>query len=152
MGGGFLYFYKMEDYRYKIEFKGGGDYLLIAPIEQPYRDSTEPYDRRWIIVDILVKASSFHGGFRANMTTLEFEELKSGLEECNNDFKAIFEFTRMEDPVDLKIRGDGLGNFYDNNVELKFYMVFDQTSLPQMIRDITEITTAFPCDRSHFKL
>lgn len=137
-----------------FQIKDGGNYLKINPTGLINYGSSKDWDRNWIRAVISVQGGVFKGKYDADLTTFDFENLKQNLNSVYDNLKGKIEFRDLEGYVNLKIVGNGAGNFMANVVcndkpginvaELKFDLSFDQTFIKDMVRSLNEITKQYP--------
>lgn len=112
------------------------------------------WDKNWIRTVITVQGGVFSGRYNADLTTLDFDNLKCDLEKLYENLGGEMEFDDLEVFLSLKIVGDGTGNFVAeitcndtpdiNSSELKFQISFDQTYIKDMLRSLDQITKRYP--------
>ncbi len=87
------------------------------------------------------------------MRTTEFKSFLTQIEPLYELLKGTAEYASLEDWLEFRIRGDGLGHFIaegfviDNHCEgnkLNFSIHFDQTNLPQIINSLKELLKKHP--------
>jgi hypothetical protein len=132
----------------------GENYLSIEPLGFSYPDDLDPYTRNLISTRILLKAGKFHGDYVGEFETADYENFKEGLLRLKNNLNSFARFDGLEPYLTLKMQGDGLGHFKCDcsaihnpgfeQTELTFVLHFDQTQLPELIKQIDSIMNEFP--------
>ena len=137
----------------RLRFNSGRDFLWAEPTRRAYPESADYWDGNWIYANVAVRAGAFQGAYEALLRTDEFRDLRSQLSELYKALAGVARFDAMENWVRVHVAGDGRGNFLascmarDNlgmGNELTFELDFDQTAIPQMLRDLDQILHAFP--------
>ena len=141
----------------KINFilgKESSEYLQILVNNFAYPDSTDFWDGNWINTRIKIKVGGFIGDYAAQLRNVDFFDFKNGLEILYDKLDGYASFNCLEDYLQIKIKGDGLGHFeadcmandnpgvYGN--ELKFSIAFDQTEIHSLTNMIDNILNEFP--------
>lgn len=145
----------MDEEELIFELKNSGDYLKIITIRLFYPDAEIDWDRNFIQTKFEVKCGAFSGQFYGELFTFDFENFKQELQQLYKDLKSQAKFISREPAIDLKISGDGIGHLkaecilqdvtYMTGNRLYFEMDgFDQTFIPDMIRQLDLILKKFP--------
>ncbi len=136
-----------------LELAANGDFIKIELDELLYPNSESDWDRNWIGSIVTVKAGGFSGKFNANLMTIDFENFKQNLTQLYDKLDETVIFNSLEDFVEIKISGDGVGHLearcelMDNSDPrniLRFNIYFDQTQIPEWIKQLERITKEFP--------
>ena len=137
-----------------FEINDTGNFIRVTAIRLMYPDAEMSWDRNWIESHIEISAAPFHGKYRASLMTVDFEKFKRELRRVYKDLSGVTAFNCLEDDIEIKIKGDGLGHFAatctgkdTTNIhgsKLSFHLDFDQTQIPELINQLDEITKAFP--------
>jgi hypothetical protein len=136
-----------------FELKDSGDFIRIGLLKLNYPNAELDFDRNWIKSYVEVKAGGFSGQFECDLMTTDFERFKQSLSKLYNNLDGTASFTSYEGQVEIKIEGDGIGHFVADcsvmdNVgignQLDFEINFDQTIIPEMVRQLDCITKKFP--------
>ena len=136
-----------------FELKDSGDFIRIGLINLTHPNAENDWDRNWIRSKVTVKAGGFSGQFECNLMTTDFERFKRGLSILYDKLDGTASFDTIEGQVTIKIMGDGIGHLVaDCSVmddaglgnKLEFEINFDQTVIPDLVRQLDEITWAFP--------
>ena len=139
---------------YQFEIKGYGNFIRIVPLRFMHPNAEMDWDRNWIETHIEINALPFSGNYNVSLLTRDFEIFKQELKRIYDDLAGAAMFDSLESEIEIKIKGDGLGHFKANckatdrttvdGSELSFVIDFDQTQIPELIKQLEEITTAFP--------
>jgi hypothetical protein len=150
----------MEDEIY-FEISDGPDIIKIEPLQWTHPNSDNDWDRNWISSIITIKGGAFRGQFSCDLLSSDFELFKREMNKSYNNLNEIATFKTIEGQIEIKCVGDGLGHFAVNckamdevgtGNELNISMSFDQTSIPELVRQLNNITKAFPIQGSEFHL
>ena len=115
--------------------------------------SGEYWDDNWLVTNISVVVGGFCGRVGANIMTAELVRFSEELYVLYERLTGTAEFTTLEGQLLLKLTGDGRGHIQlEGQVldqagignRLSFALDFDQTFLPQSMRDLDSILHAFP--------
>jgi len=141
----------------KIKFilgKESSEYLQILIYNFAYPDSTDFWDGNWINARIKIKVGGFTGDYSAHLRNVDFLDFKNGLARLYNKLDGYANFNCLEDYIQIKIKGDGLGHFSADCVandnpgiyghELRFSIDFDQTEIQRLTKMIDDILIEFP--------
>jgi hypothetical protein len=128
--------------------------VRLEPISYERDSSSITEDNNWVKTKVTIRGGSFTGQYIASMTTYDFDFLKQGLSPLYDNLKGGLLFNDLENALELKIQGDGIGHFSvdvtardnpgPNYSVLTFTMAFDQTELKTLVEQITKITKRFP--------
>lgn len=136
-----------------FEIVDGADTIKIEPLKWIHPDAELDWDRNWIYSRVTIKGGAFHGKFYCNLMSTDFELFKRELNKTYNSLQEKAEFNTLESQIQIKIIGDGLGHFIvDCEVvdqagignKLNIEMTFDQTQIPNFIRQLDKIVKQFP--------
>lgn len=138
----------------KFEIKSGNDYVRIFAIGLTYPNAETDWEKNYIESRIEINAYPFNGIYKATLFAVDFEKFKQGLDRIYNDLSGVTLFDCLENDIEIKVKGDGLGHFSasckakdtttQGGNELSFNLNFDQTQIPELINQLEEITKAFP--------
>lgn len=141
----------------KVRFilgKETSEYLLILVDNYAFPDSTDFWDGNWINARIKIKVGGFIGDYIAQLRNVDFLDFKSALERLYDKLDGYANFYCLDDYIQIKIKGDGLGHFLADCVaidnpgmyahELKFSIDFDQTEIHSLTKMIDDILIKFP--------
>jgi hypothetical protein len=138
-----------------LEFADAGDIIRIEPLSLTNPNAQLDWDRNWIKTLVIVKGGVFSGEFAAEFMTTDFELFKQQLKRLDNDFNGSAIFEPLEAQLNLKIKGDGLGQFELDceatpqqhlGQTLSFSISFDQTQIKEYVKQLDTITKKFPID------
>lgn len=96
----------------------------------------------------MVKGNIFSGSYNAEFMAISFSDLYKNFITLNNNFNESLCFSDLEETLELKIQGDGLGHFHISVASvtynggysaLKFEFDFDQTHINQMLNQLYKI-------------
>ena len=136
-----------------FELKDSGDFIRIELINLNYPNAELDWDRNWIKSKVIVRAGGFSGQFQCDLMTTDFERFKQSLSQLYDKLDGTASFDTIEGQIEIKINGDGIGHFEaDCSVmddagmgnKLDFEINFDQTIIPEMVRQLNNITKTFP--------
>lgn len=131
------------------------DHLLIKVFGRTYPDCDDYWDGNWLSAEIYISSGAFTGSITNDifLRTTEFKSFLTQIEPLYELLKGTAEYASLEDWLEFRIRGDGLGHFIaegfviDNHCEgnkLNFSIHFDQTNLPQIISSLKELLKKHP--------
>ena len=135
-----------------FEISGNGNYIKIELLGLNHPNAELEYDANWIGGNVSVKAGAFSGKFKADFVTSDFPSFKKQLEKLYENLNGFAEFYTLENQVEIKIKGDGIGHlnadcevidFPGFGNQLKFQIEFDQTHLPVIINQLTQIESKY---------
>jgi hypothetical protein len=136
-----------------FELKDSGDFIKIKLVSFAYPDADLDWDRNWINSKVTIKAGGFSGQFDCNFMTTDFERFRIEFAQLYTKLSGTASFDTIEGQVSIKIKGDGIGHFEADCLAmdyagtgntLEFEMVFDQTIIPEIVRQLDNITKTFP--------
>ena len=137
----------METY---FEISESGNLVRVEALEYEY----EGQDKRWIKSKITVKGGSFKGEYAADIMSFDFASFRKNFDSLYDNLSGVAEFYDIEEYLNLKIKGDGFGHF-EMKVQacdkpgvdasyLTFSIVFDQTYIKGISKQLKNITDKFP--------
>lgn len=144
-----------------FEITDGPDIIKIEPLKWTHSDAELDWDKNWIHSRIIVKGGAFRGQFYCDLMTTDFELFKRGLKKTYDSLKGQAEFKTLEGQIQIKIEGDGLGHFtVDCEVrdeagignKLHVVMAFDQTQIPDFVKQLDKIIKQFPIQGTELKV
>lgn len=136
-----------------FQIKGGADFLRIEIIRFAHPGAELDWDRNWVKSKLTLEAGGFSGQFDCDLVTTDFKRFREQLSELYEKMDGIALFDTIEEQVNIRIKGDGIGHFKaDCNVmdnpgtgnSLGFELEFDQTFVPQIINQLDKIMRTFP--------
>lgn len=143
----------MIDENIYLEISGNGNFIRIELIGLSHESAELNWDKTWITGFVKLKAGGFSGEFKAEFMTIDFIQFQEELEFLYNNLSGNANFQTLEDQVEIKISGDGLGHLEAECVvmdsagfgnKLEFEIQFDQTFLPRITNQLKQITSKFP--------
>lgn len=144
---------KIDEETVFFEISGNGNFVKINLLGLSHPNAELDWDKNWVKGFVEVKAGAFSGGFDADFMTTDFANFRSELEELYNKLTGTATFSTLEDQVNIKIVGDGIGHLiaecYVMDIaglgsKLQFEVDFDQTYIPNVIRELEKIISRFP--------
>jgi hypothetical protein len=150
----------MEDEIY-FEITDGSNVIKIEPLLWTYPDSDNDWDRNWISSRITIKGGTFEGKFSCDLLSSDFELFKRDLNKVYDNLNEIATFKTIEGQIEIKCIGDGLGHFAvkckamdepGTGNELNISISFDQTFIPELVRQLNKIIKAFPIQGTELKV
>lgn len=136
-----------------FELKDRGDFIRIELNSLNYPTAEHDWDRNWIKSKVIVKAGAFSGQFECDLMTTDFEKFKQDLSQLYEKLDGRASFDTREGQVTIKIKGDGIGHLNADcslmdkagiGNTLEFEINFDQTIIPEMVRQLENITRTYP--------
>lgn len=144
-----------------FEITDGPDIIKVEPLKWTHTDAELDWDKNWIHSQITIKGGAFRGQFYCDLMTTDFELFKRELKKLYDSLKGRAEFKTLEGQIHIKIEGDGLGHFsVDCDVmdkagignRLNVEMAFDQTQIPDFVRQLDKIVKQFPIQGTELKV
>jgi hypothetical protein len=141
----------MEDLHFEI--KDSGNFIHIDVLGLEHTSAENEWDRRWLQTKISVKAGAFIGSYKASLINDDFVTLYKEFSKLYDNLHGEINFECLEDHLKIEIKSDGIGHFNtkvvskdncSNGAELTFYLYFDQTFLPEIIRSLERIIKNYP--------
>ena len=111
------------------------------------------YDDNWLMARVRIAVGAFQGAFRASFQAHDFSGFLVELETVYATLKGVAEFRPLEEQLVIKAIGDGRGHIaiagqaLDSDMaanRLVFNFEIDQTDLALTIRQLKQLTAAFP--------
>ncbi len=133
--------------------KESSEYLLILVYNFTYPNSTDFSDGNWLNTRIKIKVGGFTADYEALLSNVDFFYFKNDLEKLYTKLDGTAKFNCIEEYLQIKIKGDGLGRFAADCIaidkpgyghELKFRIEFDQTEILNMVKMINSLLDEFP--------
>ncbi len=136
-----------------LKFKIGiGDFVSFEEIipEGPLEDFKN--GEGFLVTWINIRAGAFNGAIKAHVRIDDFKRFQSQLKILYRTVEGEAHFSCLEDWIDIKIKGDGIGHFNANCVandntenrnELHFSLLFDQTDLKESLHQLNQIIAEF---------
>ena len=144
-----------------FEITDRSDIIRIEPIGWTHSNADHDWDKNWVHAKIAVKGGAFRGQFCCDLMTTEFELFKRELTTVYKTLNGIARFKTLEGQVEIIIQGDGYGHFNANceaiddpgsGNKLKMNLTFDQTYIPDLIRQLNNIVKLFPIQGTELKI
>jgi hypothetical protein len=136
-----------------FEISENGSFIRIDLIDYNYPYADLDWDKNWISGIVKVKAGAFSGEFKTDFMTVDFVSFKNEMEKLYDKLNGIATFYNLENQVEIKIIGDGIGHlkaecevmdYAGIGNKLKFEIDFDQTYIPKLLNQLEKITRRFP--------
>lgn len=144
---------KMNEEKNFFEISENGSFIRIDLIDYNYPYADLDWDKNWISGIVKVKAGAFSGEFKTDFMTVDFVSFKNEMEKLYDKLNGIATFYTLENQVEIKIIGDGIGHlkaeckvmdYASIGNKLKFEIDFDQTYIPKLLNQLEKITRRFP--------
>jgi hypothetical protein len=142
-----------------FEIVDSGNIVRLELIKLINKNSKHDWDRNWIITKVTIKGGAFSGQYNADFMTVDFEKFNRELSSLYDNLNGTANFKDLEDYLELKIIGDGLGHFEVDVIacdqpgiygsELKFKITFDQTQIKELVNQLDLINKEFPVTWKH---
>ena len=136
-----------------FEISESGNFIRIELLKLSHLNAEMDWDANWIKGFVKVKAGGFNGEFNAEFMTVDFISFKTELTKLYDKLNGIASFQTLENQVDIKIKGDGIGHlnaecevmdFAGMGNKLIFEINFDQTHIPKLLNELGKIISKFP--------
>ncbi|MFB9863911.1 WapI family immunity protein [Rufibacter immobilis] len=136
-----------------FEIKGSGDFIRVELAHLSHPNAGHEWDKNWVKSNVTVKAGGFSGKFTCDLMTTDFARFQEQVSRLYNELDGAAVFDTIEEQVNIKIKGDGFGHFEADCVvmdfagtgnTLEFLINFDQTIIPQVVRQLANIAKDFP--------
>ncbi len=135
-----------------FEIKDRGDFIRVEVLGLSSPLSINDSDPRWINAHVFFSLGAFKGDFTAEVTSTDFQPFKEQLSALYASLKGQALFNTLEGQIEIKVNGDGLGHLeiicilqdkcgISNTLEAIFET--DQTQLPNLIKQLENITATF---------
>jgi len=136
-----------------LHIGSGGKHLRIEPTRREFPAATDYWDQNWLYANVRVQAGAFTGRYEALLRSDEFRDFRDQLAPLYENLIGDAKFESLEEWVRIHVTGDGRGHFLARCTSrdqpgmgntLTFEIEFDQTAVPQILRDLDELLRAFP--------
>ena len=143
----------MSEENVYFEISESGNFIRIELIKQSHPNAEMDWDANWVKGFVNVKAGCFLGEFKAEFMTIDFVSFRNELAKLYDKLNGIATFHTLENQVEIKIVGDGIGHlnaeievmdFAGMGNKLKFEINFDQTHIPKLLNELEKIIHKFP--------
>jgi hypothetical protein len=129
------------------------EFLKVEVLNYDRPENSDYWDANWLKVQIQIKVGAFSGSYIAHLQTMDFYLFEKELKRIYNDLKGVTQFNSIEEWLMVKFIGDGLGHFRveckacdfpgtGNTLEFEFQI--DQTYIPNLIIQVSNILEMFP--------
>jgi hypothetical protein len=133
--------------------KETSEFVEISILNYERFDSSNYWDANWLKTRIKIKVGAFKADYSAQLQTTDFANFRNELERIYRDLNGITRFYSLEDWLEIKLTGDGIGHFKldckacdfpGTGNTLFFDMQIDQTEIPGLIHQLTSLIEIFP--------
>lgn len=138
---------------FEIKGNSDNDFIRIDVNGLNFPNAELDWDKNSLNSVIKFKVGAFSGNLVTDLMTTDFEIFKRELKILYDKLDAEATFEGIEGQITIHIKGDGIGHLYakcfitdsssDGN-ELNCEIGFDQTQIPELIKQLEKITTEFP--------
>lgn len=131
----------------------GTEKVEVTVLGYAYAATGEHDDDNWLSCEVRVHAGAFQGVFRAFFSTEELVDLLQGLTRLHRELKGSYSFEPMEGQLVLAVACNTLAqvqvraratDLAGSPSSLAFEFALDQTYLASTLRQLAEVTRAFP--------
>lgn len=139
-----------------LAFRIGGsnrEHVIVRPTRRERPEASDYWDGNWVDATVKIAARAFRGEFEAQLRAEEFVGFRDQLRPLYEKLGGGAKFETMEGWLAIDIQGDGKGHFHAACVavdqpgignRVTFGLDFDQTELPEILRGLDAICSAFP--------
>lgn len=140
-----------------FELKGSGDFIRIYLCGLSHPDTELDWDKNWISAKVILKAGGFSGEFCCDLMTTDFIRFRQELSALYNKLDGTAIFNTLEGQLTINIQGDGVGHFdascaamdfVGTGNSLDFELKFDQTLIPELVRQLDDIIKTYPASNN----
>jgi hypothetical protein len=133
--------------------RDASNHLRVTVLRRCDPDCKDYDDGNWVDARVEIVAGGFRGGYRAYLRAEEFSRFRNELSELYSSLKGEACFESMEDWLNVKVDGDGLGHMTAEckamdeagvGNTLRFGLTFDQSDIPELLQSLNEIVGKFP--------
>jgi len=131
--------------------------VQIDVLARSHPTELDYWDGNWVKTEVTVVAGPWHGTFRADLRSEEFDQLRRQMQRLYEDKSApAAAFEAMEPWLRFQVaRTDRLGHvavkgearrepFFDGHNLLQFILEIDESFLPEAIRGLDKVLTEYP--------
>ena len=130
-----------------------GEYISLTVSGRECPSSGDYWDANWLRCAVEITVGAFRGYLEGMIRTEELERFRGQLQRLNEQLDGEAEFSTLEDWISLRLIGDGRGHIEarcrlcddpagGNRLTCRLNM--DQTFLPPLLRELSELNKAYP--------
>ena len=129
------------------------EYIALNVSGRGYPNATDFWDANWLICTVEIAVGAFRGWVDSMIRTEELEGFRGQLLRLHDGLHGEAEFATMEEWLSLRLIGDGrghiearcqLGDEPGGGNTLTCRLSMDQTFLPPLMRELSELLNAYP--------
>ena len=129
------------------------EYLLISVFQCQFPQNEDFWDGNWLVAAAEVSVGVFTGKMKGYLRTDEFLAFQQELIELYRRLTGTAYFSTMEGWLAIQLTGDGLGHIEAacllkddpaGGNKLTFTLEFDQTYIPQILKELTQVIQTYP--------
>jgi hypothetical protein len=133
--------------------KESSEFLKVEILNYQFPNATEYWDSSWLNTTIQIKVGAFSAKYSAQLQTIDFSSFEKELKRLYTDLNGVTQFYSIENWLNLKFKGDGIGHFEVRGTAcdfpgtgntLKFNFEIDQTYIPILLNQLSNILEKFP--------
>ena len=130
-----------------------GEFVKLSVAGRSHPDCDDYWDGNWLRATVDVRAGCFRGSVDGDIRAEELVAFCGQLAKLHQSLQGVAEYDTLEDWLQIRATGDGLGHIEIRCVvldqpgignKLEFTLASDQTFMKQTIYQLTEATKAFP--------
>jgi hypothetical protein len=127
--------------------------VTVTPRPTTERIRVGGFDANWVDATIRIAAGAFAGEYAALLRADDFVRFRDQLRPLYEQLAGAATFATLEGWLSIEVRGDGKGHFQAKceaidepgvGSRLAFNLDFDQTELPETLRQLDAICDAVP--------
>ncbi len=133
----------------------GAQHVLIRPWARSNPGLFDERDGNWIDCEVELSAGGFHGRFRTDVSSEEFQIFMEQVEGVSTAVDGTASLTTMEGQIALSLTGDETGHVRVAGEvvdvagnRLQFGFAVNQDALPEIARSLGHLLAAFPTSDS----
>lgn len=128
------------------------DHLTVSVLNRSH-DARDYWDGNWLDAEIQITTASFHAHYSASLRVEEMDGFRQELSELYSFTSQTAAFTTMERQLSIHILGSKTGRYTAKceavaptgiGNRLLFQILFDQTEIPQMLKELDAILKEYP--------
>lgn len=136
-----------------MRFGGELEHIALNVSGREFPNSTDFWDANWLICTVEIAVGAFRGRVEGMIRTEEVEGFREQLLRLNDGLNGEAEFATMEEWLSLRLIGDGrghieticqLGDAPGSGNTLTCRLSMDQTFLPPLMQELSELLKAYP--------